>query len=355
MEVADLLSRLIQAESPSGGELAAQRVLGAALEELGFEVRVDPAGNLETVLGEGPEILLTGHMDIVPAGDPAAWPYPPFGGVIEGGRIWGRGAVDMKGPLAAMVGALSRLRGGRLAGSVRFLAVVQEEVGGLGSRYAASRLTSHVALLGEPSRLHLMRGHRGRTEVWADFEGEQAHAALARGVNPLYAMARFLEALSSLRLPQVQITPTRVESDPPASNVVPAVARVVLDLRHEPGADLAQALDRLRALGGEASIYIPEEEMSSGSVRLRYPRHVPAYWLDDRELLGRALELLGQTEAELWAFTTDAPYLAQAGIPVLGYGPGDPALAHTVFEHLELDELERAVEGYVRLVKGLWA
>ena len=364
MDAVRVLQRLVRAESPSGREGPAARVLMEALAELGLEPRLDEAGNVEAVLGtDGPEVLLTGHMDTVPAGASEAWPHPPFSGEVAEGAVWGRGTVDMKGALAAMVAALARLKDRPLAGRVRFLAVVQEEVGGLGSRYAAGRLEPDAVVLGEPSNLGVMRGHRGRIEVWADFEGRLAHAARAElGHNPLFAAGRFLAALEEFpvatngELGPASCTPTLVASDPAATNVVPGVARVVVDYRFVPGEDPDRIVERLRDVAGDAAVYVPEEARTSGEVRMTYPLVYPPYLLDRAHpALEVALRAVGQTEAGVWWFTTDAPYLAATGAPVIGYGPGDPALAHTTREHVPVAQVEAAVQGYVRLVEALLA
>jgi len=112
-------------------------------------------------------------------------------------------------------------------------------------------------------------------------------------------------------------------------------------------------LERLRALG-DASVYIPEEERASGEVRLVIPALWPPYRLpEDHPLLLAALKALGQERAGLWPFTTDAPYLG-AKAPVLGFGPGDPALAHTSQERIPLSQVEAAAQDYTRLVEALW-
>nr|WP_237259023.1 M20/M25/M40 family metallo-hydrolase [Thermus brockianus] len=207
MDWVRLLSRLVQAESLPGKEEEVAGLLLEALKALGLPATLDEAGNVEALLGEKePEVVLTGHMDVVPVGDLAHWPYPQ--GAVVGERLYGRGAVDMKGALVAMLLALEALSQRPLRGRVRFLAVVQEEVGGLGSRHAALRLSPLAFILGEPSGGRLMRGHRGRAEIWADFEGEEAHAALASGENPLYDLGEYLLALKDLPLPQgLKLTP----------------------------------------------------------------------------------------------------------------------------------------------------
>ncbi len=353
MDWVRLLSRLLQAESLPGQEGEAAALLLEALKGMGLEAGLDEAGNVEALLGEKePEVVLAGHLDVVPAGDVAAWPHPQ--GTLVGGLVYGRGAVDMKGPLVAMLLALEELKGRPLKGRVRFLATVQEEVGGLGSRYAAKRLSPLAFILGEPSGRRLMRGHRGRAEVFLDFEGEAGHAALSGPENALYDLADYLLSLRELPpLPGLKLTPTRVDTFPGARNQTPGVARLYLDVRYEPEADLEKLWEILKTLG-TASVYVPEEERASGEVRMVIPALWPPYRLPpDHPLLQVALKALGQTEAGLWPFTTDAPYLG-AKAPVLGFGPGDPALAHTLKEAIPLSEVEAAGQDYVRLVEALW-
>lgn len=353
MDWVRLLSRLLQAESLPGQEGEAAGLLLEALKGLGLPAWLDEAGNVEALLGEEePEVVLAGHLDVVPVGDPSHWPHPQ--GAVAEGAVWGRGAVDMKGPLVAMLLALEKLSKGPLKGRVRLLATVQEEVGGLGSRHAALRLSPVAFLLGEPSGRRLMRGHRGRAEVWADFEGEETHAALAGPENPLFDLAGYLLALRGLPpTPGLKATPTRVDTYPGARNQTPGVVRLYLDVRYEPEANLDGFMETLKTLG-PASVYLPEEERASGEVRMRLPALWPPYRLpQDHPLLRAALAALGQEEAGLWPFTTDAPYLG-AKAPVLGFGPGDPALAHTPREHIPLGEVEAAGREYALLVEALW-
>ncbi|NIP86752.1 MAG: M20/M25/M40 family metallo-hydrolase, partial [Planctomycetales bacterium] len=108
------------------------------------------------------------------------WPYPPFSGEIHDGRLWGRGSADMKGPLAAMihaVGALAR-EGIRPPGDLYVAAVVQEEVGGLGTQKLVQTVRPDCAVVGEASSNHLARGHRGRVEVVVRVQGRSVHASV---------------------------------------------------------------------------------------------------------------------------------------------------------------------------------
>ena len=134
---------------------------------LGFDsAYLDDAGNAVGVLdrGEGPTLLLTGHLDTVPTGDESEWPHPPLGGVVADGRLWGRGSVDMKSALACMaVGAAEAAERG-FRGRLVVAGAVLEEVSGLGSIHLGETLDYDVAVLGEPSKLQLKLGHRGRVE-----------------------------------------------------------------------------------------------------------------------------------------------------------------------------------------------
>ena len=361
MDPAGLLVELIQARSPSTEEDPAREVLEAALRGLGLELEVDRAGNLYARKeGQGPEITLTGHMDVVPAGNEAAWPVPPFAGTVKDGFLWGRGAVDMKGALAAMVAAASELVRTRYSGSFSLLFVGAEELGGAGSRFAAGWVRPAVFVLGEPSRLRLMRGHRGRIEPHLVFTGRQGHAAFENPENPLYALGEALSALKELELGTDPDTgkntcqPTRIEVSPNAINVVPGRVELTLDCRYGPGVGAEGVLAAVRGAAAGAEVRVPEREVTLGEVALSYPFDFPPYVLaSENPWLQRALSALGQKEALLWPFTTDAPYLAATGAPVLGFGPGDPSLAHTTEERIALNELREAAHVYARLVRAL--
>src|SRR5690606_13136464 len=198
--------------------------------------------------GDGPVILLTGHLDTVPVGDESLWPHPPLAGMVTDGNLWGRGACDMKSALACMVHAAADAvaasdaksgdePGTALAGTIVVAGVVQEEVGGLGSRHLGETLPCDVVILGEPSKLNLKLGHRGRVEVEVEVPGAIAHAAKAElGENALHNAARFLSALESIELPAggplgaSNATATRLVNYPlDSTNVVPGAAVISID------------------------------------------------------------------------------------------------------------------------------
>ncbi|UCH25000.1 MAG: M20/M25/M40 family metallo-hydrolase [Trueperaceae bacterium] len=367
----ELASDLIRIPSPSGREEEVARRLLEAFVQLGFdESYIDAAGNAIGVLdrGPGPVVVFNGHIDTVPFGDESLWPYPPLGGVVADSRLWGRGACDMKSAIACMAFAARDAAEVGFSGTLMVTAVVQEEVGGLGARHLSQTLKPDLFILGEPSELKLMLGHRGRVEVEVGFPGRIAHAAKSElGDNALYHVARFLTGLEKLDLPKggwlkaSTVTPTNLRSFPEESaNVVPGAARLTVDYRNIFGDEPEAILTRLEKLAPEAEFQIPVEQAvsESGGVRLSFPRINPPYLLAEdhpavekaRKVLAEKLPASGIPFCEgSWWFATDAPHLALSGAPVIGCGPGNPELAHTTSENVPLEHLHVARGAYKAL------
>lgn len=368
----ELARALVTTPSPSGSEGAAAELFLGAMRELGFDrTYVDQVGNAVGVVerGHGPTLLLTGHLDTVDPGDPSEWPHPPLGGVVAGGRLWGRGTVDMKAALACMaVGAAEAAQAG-FTGRLVVAGVVQEEVNGLGSIHLAETLDYDVAVLGEPSSLRLKLGHKGRVEVKAAFAGAIAHAARPElGVNALEAAASFVTALKGLEMPtspvlgRASATPTVMRTYPcGTTNVVPGLAELIVDVRTLPGQGPDEVLAALSELAphGSVELSVPSSRVGvPGGGTEERPHHSPAYLVaPDHEAVSvargallRVMEQAGRRfEEGVWWFCTDAPHLATRGQPVIGFGPGEEELAHTTRESVAVEELEIAARAYREL------
>ena len=377
-ELIGFAQELVQTRSLSGQEEELAAVVQEEMERLAYDaVWVDKAGNVIGRMegGDGPSLMLNGHMDHVDAGDPALWRYPPFAGEIHDGELWGRGAADMKGALAAMVyaGGLVKRLDGYLPGDLFVSAVVQEEVGGLGARHLAKTLAVDRAVVGEASGNQLRRGHRGRVELYACFQGRSVHASMPHlGTNPHFSMARFVEGLQKLEMVsdpvygRSSVAPTRVSVSPDSGNITPTTLELVLDWRNVPGegpeeieAKLNQLLDGslLEDCRGEIEI-AAKALVSYTGFELTYRDCFPSFttpadhpWLlDARSTLERTL---GRgVEVGTWRFATDGGHFAEAGTAVLGLGPGDDAVVHTAVERLPIDELLESVVGYMALSLG---
>jgi len=374
-ELISFAQMLVQTPSLSGQEAGIAALIQAEMERLSYDkVWADEAGNVVGCIegGDGPSLMLNGHMDHVDAGDPAHWLHPPFGGTIHGGELWGRGAADMKGALAAMVyaGGLVKKLGMPLPSDLYVSAVVQEEVGGLGARHLAKTLAVDRAVVGEASGNQLRRGHRGRIELNAQFEGRSVHASMPDlGINPHFSMARFLQDLQDLEMtsdPEYgssTVAPTRVTGKPESANVTPATLHLVLDWRNVPAEGPQEIVSKLSTLLAgslladcKGKIEIASKELVSYTgFELSYPDVFPSFttradhpWLDEaRSILEAVLERT--IEIGTWRFATDGGHFAKAGTAVLGFGPGDDAVVHTVEERIAIDELVESVVGYMAL------
>jgi len=372
-----LAADLIRAPSSTGSERPAAELLLNTMNSLGYdEVYIDDAGNAvgKIVRGSGPTVMLNGHIDTVPVGDEALWPHPPLAGVIADGRLWGRGACDMKSAVACMVMAAADAAERGFAGTLIVSGVVQEEVGGLGARHLAETLPYDLVILGEPSKLQLKLGHRGRVEVKVAFPGSIAHAAKSElGENALTNAARYVTAMQGLELPSggplrgSSATPTKLVTYPEdGANVVPGRAELTIDYRNIPGDDPARVVERLRALSDdprvEFSVPMEHGQSENGKVRASYQRVADPYLVaEDHQAVSVAKEVLGRVlggndqrlEVGTWWFCTDAPHLASKGATVIGFGPGEEELAHTTNENVPVAHLLTARQAYRELALGL--
>ncbi len=181
--------QLVRTPSPSCQEGAVAALIAEEMRRVGFaEVRRDEMGNVigRIGAGNGHKLLLNGHMDTVDVGSPENWTHDPLGGELADGVLYGRGAVDMKGALAAMIYAGKGLidSGAGLGGDLYVVAVVQEEPNeGMAMRHVVEQegLRPDWVVLGEATNLQLARGQRGRLEMEVTIHGRSAHASAPNG------------------------------------------------------------------------------------------------------------------------------------------------------------------------------
>jgi len=372
------LQELIRIPSPSTqeGEVAAR--MAQEMREVGFaEVRIDRIGNVVGRIGsgEGPVLLYEGHMDTVGPGDPQLWPYPPYDAVIKDGVLYGRGAVDMKGALAAMVygGKLLLDSGVKLAGTLYVAGVVQEEpCEGLAVRILIEEegIRPDFVVIGEATDLQVHRGQRGRMEIEVNVHGQSCHASSPeRGQNAIYAAARLIFGLELLaaRLPrdpflgQGSLAVTQIESKMGSRNVIPDRCTFYIDRRLTLGETETKALAEIHKVilreGVKAEAQVTEYRATSYT---GYPCQAREYfppWLipEDHPLVRTAMRAVEETlgyrpRLGRWAFSTDGVYtMGVAGIPTVGFGPGEERYAHTVQEQIRVTDVVAATRVYARL------
>jgi succinyl-diaminopimelate desuccinylase len=378
---------LIRIPSPPGGEGdVAARVMREMIA-LGFhDVRSDEVGNVIGIApgrGAAPPVMLCSHMDIVDIGDPASWEHPPFGAVIADGHLHGRGAMDIKGPLALQTYAAAHFLANPGAGDVIVAHTVLEERGGWGMAHLMARgeIRPAAIVIGEATNGDVCIGHRGRAEVIIELQGVAGHAsAPERARNPLFGLGAVLEALRSFPdtltardevLGRSTAAPTVVETLPKSRNVIPDRARVVLDWRVLPGLLPEQALELLRAHLEESAGGLPEgvtldvrfaTEHQHTWTGLEEDRRLftPGFLMDAAHPVARAAAKAvtratsRAPQLRPWTFATDGGHSCGVhGIPTIGYAPGEERYAHTNRERLELTGARLAYGAYPQLIEAV--
>ena len=373
--------QLVQIPSLPGQENEIAAAVSYEMKNLGYdEVWTDEAGNVIGKIcgGQGPTVLLNGHMDHVDPGPADGWPYPPFSGQIIDGELWGRGSVDMKGPVACMIYAASLFKQFDFAppGDILMTVPVMEEVGGIGTHHLASQLQAHVAICGEPSRNILRRGHRGRVGLQLIFKGRSAHASAPQlGVNPHYCAAAFLAKLPALEMAQEKgigastVVPTLYVTDQTSPNVIPGEVHLTLDWRNVPAESPEEIIAKVRALleteingkyGCQSEVEIIRFEFTTYTgLQTSLSDIFPSFLLtEDNPFVQAAhttlVNVLDRDDGiDIWRFATDGGHLVAAGIPTVGFGPGDERLAHTNQERISLEQMKEAVVAYAALIPAL--
>ncbi len=355
----ELLSDLIRArtENPPGNEAEAAKVLAAFFDrfEIPHESFAAAPGrtNLIGRVGSGGKtLLLPGHLDTVPAGD--GWSYPPFEPTIVDGRMYGRGAIDDKGPMAAIALAGACLREcADLTGTVLLAGVADEETGSaLGLEWLMQQklIRPDYAIVpdigGEMEEIDV--AEKGLLHVKVISHGRQAHGSTPhRGVNAIWNLIALLERVRAAGLPAV---PHDLLSPPTcnlgmingghAPNVVPGIASAVLDFRFLPGQTAEQYLACLRELADATARDLPEArfemETLSALPATEVARDNPLVRIIQETTLaatGRPASLMGMSGA------TVTKQLVSRGVVAVGFSAGDVKLAHMTDEYVELEEL----------------
>jgi acetylornithine deacetylase len=385
----DELAAIVRIPSITGREEAvaaalAERVgaAGMAVETILADpasIRADPAWPGEETersvlpvvigrLGRGGarRVVLSGHIDVVPPGDPATWTADPWGGEVRAGALYGRGACDMKGGVAAILAAVRALvasgAAGRLGGELLVALVPGEEDGGQGTLAAIrAGATGDVAIITEPSNLDIVVAHAGAVTFRLTVPGRAAHASQRRegvsALDNLYVILRALEADETAR--------NTAETDPlmtalglPYPTIVGIVAggewastvldRVVVDGRYgvrlgqspaDAAADLRRAIETANAADPflrdhPATVEIVGGQFGSGRVPSDHPLPVGLASVIEA-VAGRRPALLGEPYgADMRLF------INEGGTPCVMYGPGDVKVAHSADEHVPLAEVE---------------
>lgn len=309
-----------------------------------------------------PHFMLNGHTDTVGVG---GMTIAPFGGEVRDGRLWGRGASDMKGPLACMLATARHLKQTPSAwrGTLTVACMADEEFRFRGVTAMLDQLPAlpDFAVVGEPTRLRVVRGCKGCLRFPIHAVGRAAHSSKPHeGRSAVVAMAHAileLERHFSTRLAQVTAPEFGTStgsigliSGGTGVNIVPERCTIQVDIRLLPGQDGQATLAEIHTLLRERCRQVPEVQWQFDGPSVLDPSfELPA----EHPLVQTACAVLSQAQSEVVFFGCDASKLAARGVPVIVLGPGDIAQAHTVDEFISLADLEAGTNAYTRLALAL--
>lgn len=364
----DLAKALIAAPSvtPATGEVFA--VLQAALEAQGFDVErfvtgEAPDGPVENLLAtrgtdDGPHFAFAGHLDVVPPGE--GWTSGAFTPVVRGDLLHGRGAVDMKGSIAAFTAAAAKFpdHTGRVT-----LIITGDEEGpatygtvALIDRMAARGLKPDLCLVGEPTSAQRLGdtikiGRRGSVNIWIEVAGTQGHVAYPHlADNPIPALVRILSAIDAIVLDEgtdwfqpSNIEVTTIDVGNPATNVIPAKASARLSIRFNDRHTGTALVERVTALAAAESQRATVTARISGEAFLTPPGELST-------LVADAIQSVTGLTAELSTTggTSDARFLSRL-CPTVEFGLPN-ATMHKLDEAVALDDLAALTEIYATIL-----
>lgn len=356
--------------------------IGAEMTKLGFEeVRFDKMGNIMGRIGSGKRVIVyDSHVDTVGVGDPASWGWDPFKGKVENGILYARGTCDEKGSTPGMIYGLSFAKElGLLEDTTAwYFGNMEEWCDGIAPNTFVEvdpKIKPDFVVIGEPTKMQVYRGHKGRVELKVMSTGKSAHAASHHlGDSALYKMLSVISGIRDLDAHlhtdpflgkgTIMVTDTRISTA--SINAVPDGFTIFIDRRLTFGESKEQAVQQVRDLiPGFLRNQITVEEMfydepSYTGFVFPVDKYYPAWALEESHPIVQAgqdtIQQLWNEKrpASKWSFSTNGTYWAgKAGIPSIGFGPGDEKTAHMRNENVPIDEVVDSTEFYALLPKLL--
>ncbi len=371
LKAVDIAKELIKFDTsgPPTQEQPCVEWIQSYLDALGFETTlqaVEPGrANIVAKYGVGkePGLVLSGHIDVVLAGDLDLWKASsPFSPVVKDGRLYGRGACDMKGPDACMIQAAEDLIDEDFKKQLTLVFTAGEDTGGwFVDRVISDKLVTHrdavFGVIGEPSLMKIIPVHKGGGGAEVLIHGKAAHSSRPElGINAIQKAADFLYELRKLQKeldknPHKLLGPSTVECTMMnggfKANILPDQAHLTLNFRFIPGHENPETSKRwIIDIINRLSENDPEFKAEILSSRASVPLDVPL----DSQVVTLLKDILG-TDPVGAPYYTEAVSYTKAGIPTVICGPGSIDQAHTPDEYISLEQLEQGVEVYKELIK----
>ena len=361
---------LVKIKSYTGDEEKIIRFIKEKMVSLDYdEVIIDSLGNLLGRIGNGEKVVMfDSHIDTVAVSDISEWIHDPFGGVIDNGRLYGRGSVDMKSAAAASIyaGAMAKKLGLHKDKTIYVSCTVMEEDcdgENLKHLFRECGIKPDYMIICEPSDNKLVTGHKGKAQIAIKTHGISAHgSAPEKGLNAIYEMAQIIQriektsdALLEAKGENGTLVASKISSMSESLNAVPFECEIYLDRRMVLG-ETRETIEReMNAIvdGKKASWEIGVLHRKSWTgVEVNYHPFHPAWQIDTQhELTNTCVEAFTRAfgtapEFDYWDFSTNAVTTTQEGIPTIGFGPDEYKLAHMVNENCQVSQIVEACEFY---------
>ncbi len=342
--------------NPPGNEETLARFIGDILEEFGFSVdlqfvaekRANLVAKLEQEAG-APYLMFSGHMDVVPAS--FGWKSDPFKPIVVEGKVFARGAADMKAGLASMLGAFVDLKTDvSFVGNVAFVATCDEEVdcSGIRTFLRESNMSIAGALIAEPTSLRMATGEKGAIWSKLTFMGKSAHGSRPQdGINAILLLYdAYREISERLRVIEGLTMSLNKVSGGSKENTVPDQASCILDIRFMSNSSTSEVIELINDVlsyfhGAKQELVLSRDPFSSSGRLTNFTSAV---------LKENGLE----SEALTMTYFTDGAFIAPAGIETIILGPGEASMAHRDNEHVELSEMHLSRKLYREIAKAFF-
>jgi acetylornithine deacetylase len=330
--------------------------------------------NLFATIGpaDRPGLVLSGHTDVVPI-DGQDWSSAPFRLSEHDGRLHGRGTCDMKGFLAVVLAAVPAMARARLSTPIRLAFSYDEEVGCIGVRRLLADLDRggirpSGAIIGEPTEMQVVRGHKGKLSIRAQVRGHECHSSIApRGVNAIQVAARIIAELTAMDLRHRDAGPhdqgfdipwttvhTGVIAGGTVLNIVPRDCRFDFEFRHLPAQDPRALFAAIRDFAERDVLPVMREIAPETGIEWHELSSFPGLDSDEAApIVALAKAASGANATTKVAFGTEAGLFAEAGIPAVVCGPGSIDQAHKPDEFVALDQLAQCERFIARVVERL--
>ncbi|MDO8735155.1 MAG: YgeY family selenium metabolism-linked hydrolase [Elusimicrobiota bacterium] len=355
------LLKMVSTKSLSKNEKAVSQVVAIEMRKLKYDdVKIDKLGSVIGKIGTGDKkILFDAHIDTVGIADVKQWKTDPFKAVYKNGIIYGRGSCDDKGCVASMVYAGALLKQTALKCRLQkdftlyVSASVQEEIAegyGIDLLLKSLKFRPDCVVIGEPSGLKIVRGHKGRAEIKITTKGKSCHASIPdEGENAIYKMLPLIKNIDSLnkkykitsQLGKPVISVTQIETKNASINTIPDNCSIYIDRRTVENETKQEITDELKNACGK-------------NVKIDYLKKFFNAWVLPREhyLVKSAVSSYKKaykknTEALLWPFCTNGSFtMGERKIPTIGFGPGEEKFAHVANEQLRFNDVLIAIKFY---------